>query len=337
MTLEVFMKYKKLDYIKIIKIAAGASISCIFASLAQLSSPTAAGIITILSIQNTRRETFSLVLKRVISFFIAFAIAICIFASMGYHISSIFVYLLLYAFLCEYFNIQSTLVSNTVLVLHLFLEKSIAPTLLLNELFLLFIGTGCGIFMNLYMPGNATTIRSCQTDLESVFRKALLQISQAVVSKQKLYCEDSYLKELENRLEQLKTQAYENYGNSLLSDEQYFIKYVEMRKHQKELLKNVCHNIHLLDEVPDQAYMISSFIQEISISFHEHNNTQLLTQKLQLLKENLRQQPLPVTRTEFENRALLYRIVYDLEDFIKLKRNFVEELTPKELQRFWNN
>lgn len=82
-------------------------------------------------------------------------VAIVVFYLMGYQIPSIFVYLILFAGICELFSLQNTLVSNTVLVLHLYAAQSVHPALLVNELLLLLTGTSCGILMNLYMPGNS--------------------------------------------------------------------------------------------------------------------------------------------------------------------------------------
>ena len=79
-----------------------------------------------------------------------------------------------------------------------------------------------------------------------------------------------------------------------------------------------------------------SFIEDVSIKFHESNNTQELMQKLTEMQTSMQKEPLPVTRTEFENRAVLYRILYDLEELITIKKRFIETLTPDEIKRFWN-
>ena len=121
-----------------------------------------------------------------------------------------------------------------------------------------------------------------------------------------------------------------------LSDEQYFVKYVEMRKNQKLVVEKLCQNIRLLHDVPIQAHAISHFIEDVSIKFHESNNTQELMQKLTEMQTSMQKEPLPVTRTEFENRAVLYRILYDLEELITIKKRFIETLTPDEIKRFWN-
>lgn len=109
-----------------------------------------------------------------------------------------------------------------------------------------------------------------------------------------------------------------------------------MRKNQKLVVEKLCQNIRLLHDVPIQAHAISHFIEDVSIKFHESNNTQELMQKLTEMQTSMQKEPLPVTRTEFENRAVLYRILYDPEELITIKKRFIETLTPDEIKRFWN-
>lgn len=330
------MNIKQIDFLRIFKIAAAASIGCLLAVLFQLQTPTSAGIIAILSLQNTRRETFSLVARRIFSFFPSMTVAIVVFCLMGYQIPSIFVYLILFAGICELFSLQNTLVSNTVLVLHLYAAQSVHPALLVNELLLLLTGTSCGILMNLYMPGNSAKIRRAQSELEQIFRNTFHRIARDIVMDKQLACTFFDLSDLDLILKKLEKEAHENQGNTLLSDEQYFVKYVEMRKNQKLVVEKLCQNIRLLHDVPIQAHAISHFIEDVSIKFHESNNTQELIQKLTEMQTSMQKEPLPVTRTEFENRAVLYRILYDLEELITIKKRFIETLTPDEIKRFWN-
>ena len=274
------MNIKQIDFLRIFKIAAAASIGCLLAVLFQLQTPTSAGIIAILSLQNT-------------------------------------------------------LVSNTVLVLHLYAAQSVHPALLVNELLLLLTGTSCGILMNLYMPGNSSKIRRAQSELEQIFRNTFHRIARDIVMDKQLACTFFDLSDLDLILKKLEKEAHENQGNTLLSDEQYFVKYVEMRKNQKLVVEKLCQNIRLLHDVPIQAHAISHFIEDVSIKFHESNNTQELMQKLTEMQTSMQKEPLPVTRTEFENRAVLYRILYDLEELITIKKRFIETLTPDEIKRFW--
>lgn len=323
-------------FLRIFKIAAAASAGSFLAMMLHLTTPTSAGIIAILSLQNTRRETFSLVAKRILSFFPAMAVALTVFSLIGYQVWSIFVYLILFAAVCELLSLQNTLVSNTVLMLHLYTAQSAHPSLLLNELLLLLIGTACGILMNLYMPGNSDRIRQAQARSEQIFRETFHRIAQDIVMDKQLACTFFDLSPLDMILEKLEKEAWENRGNTLLSDEQYFIKYVEMRKSQKLVVEKLCQNIHLLHGVPAQAHSISHFIDNLGTKFHESNNTRKLMQQLTQMQASMQKEPLPATRAEFENRAVLYRILYDLEELITIKKRFIETLTPEEISRFWN-
>ena len=219
---------------------------------------------------------------------------------------------------------------------HLYAAQSVHPALLVNELLLLLTGTSCGILMNLYMPGNSAKIRRAQSELEQIFRNTFHRIARDIVMDKQLACTFFDLSDLDLILKKLEKEAHENQGNTLLSDEQYFVKYVEMRKNQKLVVEKLCQNIRLLHDVPIQAHAISHFIEDVSIKFHESNNTQELMQKLTEMQTSMQKEPLPVTRTEFENRAVLYRILYDLEELITIKKRFIETLTPDEIKRFWN-
>ena len=212
------MNIKQIDFLRIFKIAAAASIGCLLSVLFQLQTPTSAGIIAILSLQNTRRETFSLVARRIFSFFPSMTVAIVVFYLMGYQIPSIFVYLILFAGICELFSLQNTLVSNTVLVLHLYAAQSVHPALLVNELLLLLTGTSCGILMNLYMPGNSAKIRRAQSELEQIFRNTFHRIARDIVMDKQLACTFFDLSDLDLILKKLEKEAHENQENTLLSD-----------------------------------------------------------------------------------------------------------------------
>ena len=45
-------------------------------------------------------------------------------------------------------------------------------------------------------------------------------------------------------------------------------------------------------------------------------------EKLGQVFEQMKREPLPVTREEFENRAILYHVLMDLEEFLFVKQRF---------------
>lgn len=79
----------------------------------------------------------------------------------------------------------------------------------------------------------------------------------------------------------------------------------------------------IITNSPKQSIPISKFIQEISDSFHENNDAEYLLQRLSEISQGFKKEPNPVTREEFENRAILFMIIKDLENFLVIKRNFI--------------
>ncbi|NLK74579.1 MAG: hypothetical protein GX288_04740, partial [Clostridiales bacterium] len=84
------------------------------------------------------------------------------------------------------------------------------------------------------------------------------------------------------------------------------------------------------------AIPLANYIGNIAASFHEKNNVEKLLEELEDLYLYYRDEPLPKTRDEFENRAVLYQILKELHDFLRLKRNFMLKLEYKNYQSYWD-
>lgn len=336
------MKFKshisrQLNLLKVLKIAFGALLAAVIASLCLLSYYTSAGVITILSIQNTKKETLLIVGKRIGAFVLAFLIAFVSFSWLGYRLIAITLFLVVFVSVCNLLYLQDAIVMNTVLILHFYAEQSMSLFWIRNESLLLLIGTGVGVLMNSYMPKNSKIIRENQKEVEREIREIFYQISVMIRTQERIHLNEveKYLMILDKKLSKMEVWAYEEQENVLMSENRYFIKYVELRKNQSFVLKKIYKNIQFLHIVPRQAIIVADYIEEISKTFHERNNGERLKERLQDIQETMRGEELPKTREEFENRAVLYRILYDIEEFLQLKIQFVTSLTEEEIQRFW--
>jgi uncharacterized membrane protein YgaE (UPF0421/DUF939 family) len=109
-----------------------------------------------------------------------------------------------------------------------------------------------------------------------------------------------------------------------------------MRKLQVEVLNNIRENITLIPVVLRQSLPIAEFIEHTAASFHELNNALGLLSEIEILNQYYKDEKLPVTREEFEYRAILFQILKEMEYFLLLKRNFVFELEKKNMRSYWN-
>lgn len=325
----------RINVMKIFKIAVGSCMAIIIATLLQLSNGVSAGIITLLSIQDTKKETILITSKRMAAFFLALIIAFFCFHLFGYYPTTVGIFLLIFVTVCSLLSLQDGISTNTVLVTHFFVAKSMDWFWIRNEFLILFIGSSIGVFMNLYIPSNLNMIHADQRKVEEEIQLILNKMSVILLEQTKTIYDINYFYYLDELLETSLTRAYANMQNTLLNDTRYYIEYLDMRKNQCQILKRIYVDICRLDRVPRQTYIISDFIKQVSIGFHEYNNVKKLQSHLKDMKLFMKQEPLPVTRKEFENRAILHRIIYELEEFLLLKSEFVENLSEKQIKRYW--
>lgn len=326
---------KTLDYIKTIKISFGCCIAFFIAEVFSLNFSTSVITITLLSILNTKKDTFLVAGKRLLSFFIAVFVAILFFPFLNYSLLSLGIYLAVYQLLCQFWHLTEGFSMSTVLMLHLWKTKKMSLPLLANELGLMLIGISMGILMNLYMPNKVEKIRKAQKDIEEKMSQILFTMSRAIFQE---YLSESIaqnLSELENLLSTSLTHAQYTQKNFFLKDMSYYVSYIRMRSEQTALLKQIHRNLPRLQESYLQTNLVSKFMRVVAISMENYDNAEDLLKYLSLLRQKFRAASLPSSRQEFESRAVLYEIVNELREMLILKRDFTKNLSFHQIETFW--
>ncbi|MBE5966424.1 MAG: aromatic acid exporter family protein [Lachnospiraceae bacterium] len=341
----------------LLKTGIGTALAIILASRFGLAYSPSAGIITLLTIQNTKKETISIAFRRILAFILAVFIAYGIFTGFGYTSAAFGGFALLFVALCNALRLQDGISMNAVLTTHFLIEQRMDLPMILNEVALLLIGMGIGITINLIMPKNRKQIQIEQLAFEEEMKKILRSLANAL--EEKTAClipeESRYLYQLDNELTKaavhksaktdftqlesnlslLLKRAYENSGNTLIADTRYLVSYFEMRKLQIDVLKTISHHIDQIPVVLQQTIPITDFMNRVADSFHELNNVKELLEEMEQLYGYYRKEQLPKTREEFEYRAILFQILKELEYFLRLKRNFILDLENKDMKSYW--
>jgi uncharacterized membrane protein YgaE (UPF0421/DUF939 family) len=321
--------------IKIIKIALGSTIAILIAYLLNLQYAVAAGVIVLLSIQDTKKATLQMAIKRVLAFIVTCAIAYIVFLLFSFTPIAYGIYLLIFSFFCIFFKMQDALAMNAVLATHFLLEQTMGWTIILNEAFLLLIGAGIGILLNLYIPNNVKQIRKTQETIERCLKSVLTELAQRIEQTEKIdepkVCNSMLKKHIKEGMEH----AYVNMHNTFFQDSRYFIKYMGMRKQQSYVLKEMYEKAETLTMVTIQSLAIADFIRVVEETLSESNNTERLLVDEKLLMERCQNDLLPVTREEFETRAILYILLMNFRMFLTIKKDFVESLSEGQKRKFW--
>ncbi len=330
--MKIYHKMKSINSLFLLKTGIGSAMSILLANLFGLLYSPSAGIITLLTLQNTKRDTLKIAVKRVEAFVLAIVISYLVFEGIGYTAIAFGAFVTLFVTLCFILDLKDGISMNAVLMTHFLIERHMELSMVFNEIGILLIGMGIGVLLNLVMPRNITRIRKEQALLEEKMKTALGNIEGVLQNKKTEYDFSS----LEHHVEELIQSAYEEAGNRLLSDTRYLVSYLEMRKMQIGVIKDIATTLKEITVLPTQADALAEFVRHIAASFHERNNITGLLTILEQLKEHFRLEPLPLTREEFENRATLYQIMKELEYFLMLKRNFILEIDEKGMKAYWD-
>lgn len=338
------LQLNKINPLFIMKVGIGSAVAIIVAEALGLMYSPSAGIITLLTVQNTRKETLLIASKRIVSFLMAVIISYIMFGSLGYNPLVFGGFVLVFVALSYLFNLKDGISMNAVLMTHFLIEKRVDWQIFLNEVLILSIGMGIGIVINLIMPNFKKKILLKQYILEEEMKKILKTMARALKDKKACLMQEgpyekSFYKEeqetdailidfrdLDTLIDELISKAYEDAGNTLLSNTRYLLSYLEMRKHQIEVLKVISRNIMDIPVLLKQSIPLADFLEKTSDSFHEMNNVKDLLEDLNQLSLKYKEDKLPVSRDEFEYRAILFQILNELEYFLQIKRNFVLEL-----------
>ncbi|MCM0647973.1 aromatic acid exporter family protein [Clostridium swellfunianum] len=309
-----------------LKTAIGAAIAMILAASFGLKYGTAAGVIVILSVQSTKRQSIRVAIQRMGACVLALFLSSVLFNFLGYNAYVFGLFLLMFIPSAARFRFNEGIVVSSVLVTHLLVEKSTEVSLIVNELLLMIIGIGVALIMNLYMPSIDKKIKTNQAEIEDLIRDVLKHMSEALRLSAVSLKEDELFRSLESKIKKGRERAYKSLNNSLFSDNSYYAKYMDMRYQQLKTLKNMRKHFEKFSITYKQTEMIAGFTLRLSNSIHEYNTAEGLLKGLQELKDSFKAMELPKTREEFENRAMLYQFLNDLEQFLQIKNDFKKNL-----------
>lgn len=307
-----------------IKITLGVVVSIAIAQMLGAEYALSAGVITLLSMLDIKRNSPQIALKRIYTAVIALAVSSIIFLLIDFSLLSFGIFLLIYIPIVFALNANAGLVVNTVLVSHLFSFNEITVAGLLNEVLLMLIGISMALLFNVHMPNIEKDIREIQFTLEEQLRNVLRKMGCNLKESCEINSENITLQDLKDTLKLGKEKAYAYMNSYYLKDNSYFVEYFHMRKRQYYSLVYMQKHFKTEFVTDKEAQILGDFTDKLAGEFHESNSGEELLQELSNLKRHFKSSSLPKTREEFENRASLYQYLNDLEEFISIKKDFVE-------------
>ncbi len=306
------------------KISIAVAMAIGIANLLHLEFAISAGIVAILTILPTKRETVKTAAERLLAFLIAMGIAYVCFEVLGTNQWAFMVYILPYAFICCLKKWNAAIAMNSVLISHFISLGSMNVHTITNELLIFGVGVGIGIFMNLHLQSDRTAIRTLKKQTDEQIAKILERMGERINDKNLTDYNGECFKALEHIIRDAKNTAEINYKNQLKSQRDKDAEYISMRNRQYSVLREMYKMVSTLEATPRTARVIADFFDNMAEAFHENNDCKLLLEQFRKMDAYMEEQPLPENRQEFEDRARLFMLMRYIKEFLEIKESFME-------------
>ena len=309
--------------LKIAKVIVSAFVAMLVAQALNLSTPSAAAIIAILSVMDTKKVSLAATGQRLAAAVLALVIGMGIFAVFGFDVMSFGLYLLCYIPLAYLVKVDIGVAPSTVLVIHLWTQQQLTFELFVNELLLVTIGAGVAILLNWYMPSYRQEIERVREEIEDKMREVLLKMS-GFLTIGNGKNDGEVLQLLKEKLSEAREYVRLEAENHLTKEVTYDYQYFEMRRDQSKLLEIMATNLNEFRWDGEEMSILSEMFKQTAQQLAEQNTASQLIDDIEELLEQFRERPLPQTRREFEKRAQLYQLLRDLKRFVQLKVDFFQ-------------
>lgn len=322
------MKISKRHFHASIKMFIVGTIGTIIAYHLNIGNYLTSGVIAILSIHLTKYDSFQNAVKRLTSGVYAIILSVLFFhfISKEFHLLAYLLILIIFPLTSHMFKIQVGIVPSLVLVTHFLLSSQITPIFILEEVGILVIAITVASLINLFYPlFGYEDIDLHLDDIDKLISNYIIVIASVLDDFDNNYEDALKLKEnLEIKIELTIDEIDSYYKDKILDNTKTYLDYLYMRNTQIFHINNIYKLIDNIEiDFKDIASPLVSYIKDLSLDISRNNKAIIQLEKLDLLLDYYRNETsLPKTRDEFETRALLYQMIYELKSLLEVKIRF---------------
>ncbi|MGJ9460012.1 aromatic acid exporter family protein [Oceanobacillus sp. CF4.6] len=305
-----------------LKTAIGAGLAIWIASLMNLGFATFAAIIVIMCIEKTKKKTLHTIQKKFFASILSMFLGGLIFELFGYNPFVFSIFIVLFVPILVKLHIQGGFITSMVVVLHIYTVKDVNGEIFLNEFYIIVIGMGIALIVNSFMPNFKKDIETHKKHIEQKFSIILYEFSAFLRDREREW-DGKEILEAGEIINESKSVAIQDVENHLLRKQNKDYYYLEMRENQLERLQQmtqVVANVSSFEIHVEQKEMFANFLAYLSENVHAKDTTEISLEKLEECKAEIRVTELPTTRDEFEIRANLFYLIYEIENYLKIKK-----------------
>ncbi len=307
--------------IRVVKTAIAAVIAVFLASMFSLQFATSAGLLAILGTDVTRKRSLRTAFIRSVASIVGLLFGVFIFQLFGFALWVIGVYILAAYPILARLKLKDGIVTSSVIVFHVFSLKSVAPPVILNEIFLLLIGLGSAMCVNLaYMPRSDQRLRELRILTEDLFAAILMQLSRHLKFRDAIWDGKELIQAQDAIAEGLELTARSS-ENQLFVHEEYSRTYFGMRRDQLDSIQRMVQLVAQVYETVPHCVLAAELFEALSVDVRSEYYTGNVESRLAELERRFREMALPQTRAEFEVRSAVFQLCLELERYLSIAKS----------------
>lgn len=323
----------KINFNKLLRIAVGSSLSFGLCGLLGLKYSASAAVITLLSIQDTKKDTVTDVFKRCSSYILSVLMAFVLYNTIGYNFIAFGIFMAFLVGVSYIMDWSGTLSSSTVVTTHFLLEKSFALDFVFDEVQLLFVGTAIALLSNMLVQDQTKTVKRETEYIDSDFRSILIKTANYIAGEYEFDNEEFNL--IKSKIDVAHERALDNIHNIFFDDSHYSLDYIEMRREQVHTVERIHFNLEQIISDMPMKEDIKALIVNLAEGIHnrrlyDENHKRVLSAISKFNAMNL-----PKSKHEFQIMAKLSDVLNEIDYFAKLNSDFINTLSPNQLIRYW--
>ena len=303
-----------------IKTAIAATLSLLVAQALGLKFSSSAGIITILDIFETRKATIKGGLKRTLSATIALVLGILVFEIFDYKTWAFGLYLLLFVPLSFLLKIELGLGPSSVVVTHLLSYGEINSSIIINELGLIFIGTGFAMLTNLYAPESQDELKKWIEDIDGDIKDILIFFGDTLVNNLDVKIYEGKIKRLEDDINKALNLAIIENDNRIENSKNLLIG-LSHREREMDLLMEMYDDLKSIPKEYADGKLISDLIVDTANNLSDNGDMVKVKKRIEFLEEHFHMMELPETHEDFIIRSSIFQVFRSLNQFIDISKN----------------
>lgn len=289
------------------------------------------GILAMISIQKTKKQSIEITIKRIILVTITIIIASLVFNT--FHTLSIYFLLIVMIVLMGFLSkSQVGIIPSVVVLTQLYSVNELNLTFSFETFMMVFIAFSVTLVFNMFYPSSVSSqLRDLRNQIDLLISETLLIIA---IQLEKGKHDFIDLSVSEQHLSSLIQQIEMKTGDLVFSNHNAILEYVYMRQEQYHMLVEIERSIMKLTKHTKAHEDIAKYLMRLKDDIGLENKATEQRVIINQLLEDYRKRDLPSTRIEFENRAILYHILLELEEWLLLKIRFHNNCDTSDIKNY---